>query len=155
MKNWIVLCVLVGFVVAPGLAAQPASLTYGQDYTVSEEVHSVTTIRVAPNRIEQYLAGLRQGWVPGVEIAQEMGLNKGHAMYVSELPSSGEFNIVLVVVFENMAQREKGNDPAVAAELEKRVEEKISEQKSYELTEGYTQIREIVGEYLVREIELK
>jgi hypothetical protein len=155
MRRAFLLGALVGLVFASGASAQMASLTYGEDYTVSQEVHSVTTIKVAPNRIDHYLAGLEQTWVPSLQISEEMGLSKGHAIYVSELPSSGDFNIVLVVVFENAAQREKGNDPALAAELERRVEEKLSEEKGFELTEGYAQIREIVGEHLLREITLK
>jgi hypothetical protein len=31
----------------------------------------------------------------------------------------------------------------------------MSEQESFEVTEGYTQIRDIVGEYIMREVKLK
>jgi len=155
MKKAILLCALVGLVFAPGLSAQPASLTYGEDYTVSPEIHSVTMIKVAPNRIDHYLAGIERSWVRAMEIGREMGLNKGHVIYVSELPSSGDFNVVLLVMFENAAQREKLNDPQVAAAFDRKVEETMSEQESFEVTEGYTQIRDIVGEYMMREVKLK
>jgi len=151
----VLLALLGGLAVAPCLMAQPPSLTYGEDYTVGDQVHAVTTVKVAPNRIDHYLAGLARSWVPANEISREMGLIKDSSIWVSELPSSGDFNVVLVVVFENAAQREKINDPATFAEFERKVEEKFSEQESFQVTEGYTQIREIVGEYLLRQITLK
>ena len=90
-----------------------------------------------------------------MKIGQEMGPNAGHAIYVSELPLSGDFNVALVVRFENMAQREKGRDPAIAAEFQHKVEEKISEDETFKITEGYVKIRDITGEYLMRSVELK
>ena len=112
-------------------------------------------VKVAPNRIDHYLAGLKESWVPGTEIAQEMGLNTGYSIFLSEIPESGLFNVTLVVNFENMAQREKGNDPEIAAELQRKTEEKLSEQESFKITEGYTQIRTIVDEQLMRVVTLK
>ena len=44
------------------LAAQVPSLTYGEDYTYSDQVHDVTTVQVAPNRVGHYLAGLERRW---------------------------------------------------------------------------------------------
>lgn len=155
MKKTILGVLLAVLAFAAAAPAQMQSLTYGEDYTTSEEVQLVTTVRVSPNRIGHYLAGIRQTWVPAMKIAQDMGLNAGHAIYVSELPLSGEFNVALVIRFENMAQREKGNDPAVAAELQRKVEEKISEDETFSITEGYVKIREITGEYLMRSVELK
>ena len=155
MKKTALVVLVAALTLAPGLSAQMQSLTYGEDYTVSDEVQLVTTVRVAPNRIDHYLAGIEQTWVPAMKIGQEMGLNAGHAIYVSELPLSGDFNVALVSLFESMAQREKLNDPATAAEFQRRVEEKISEDENFQITEGYVKIRDINGEYLMREVTLK
>lgn len=151
---------LLAFVATPLLAAQlaaqqPPSLTYGEDYVFTGEVHDVTTVQVAPNRVAFYLAGLERSWVPANEIAMEMGLMSGYTIYVSELANSGDFNVILVVTYENSAQRAKAEDPATNAEFERRVEERLSEAESFQITEGYTQIREITGEYLMREVELQ
>ena len=155
MRKFLVAGVVLSLACAGSLAAQPPSLTFGEDYTVGDAVASVTMVKVAPNRIDHYLAGLKESWVPGVEIAQEMGLNTGYFIFLSEIPESGLFNITLVVNFENMAQREKGNDPEIAAELQRKIEEKLSEQESFKITEGYTQIRTIVDEQLMRLVTLK
>ncbi len=155
MKKTILGVLLAVLVCAAAAPAQMQSLTYGEDYTTSEEVQLVTTVRVTPNRIAHYLAGLKQTWVPAMKIGQEMGLNAGHAIYVSDLPLSGDFNVALVVRFESMAQREKGNDPETAAEFQRKVEEKISEDETFEITEGYVKIRDITGGYLMRSVALK
>jgi len=155
MKRGSTCFVILVLLSAGGLLGQMDSLTFGEDYTLSAEVSEVTTVKVAPNRIDHYLAGIARTWVPANIVGQEMGLNAGHAIYVSELPESGDFNVVLVVRFENLAQREKANDPKVAQELQQKVEAKLSEDESFQITEGYTQIREIAGVTLMREVTLK
>lgn len=155
MMKYLVLALLVTVVFAPRLAAQPASLTYGEDYTYTGEVQDVTTVQVAPNRVDHYLAGLARSWVPANEIAIEMGLMTGYNIYVSELANSGDFNVVLVTRYENAAQRNRFEDPDTFAEFDSRVEEALSEQESFEITEGYTDIRDIVGQYLMREVQLQ
>jgi hypothetical protein len=154
MKKTVFGILLLALVIAPAASAQMQSLTYGEDYTLSDEVQSVTTVSVSANRVEHYLAGLKKTWVPAMKIGQEMGLNTGHAIYVSELPLSGDFNVALVVRFENMAQREKGNDPEIAAEFQSKVEEMISDDETFKMTEGYVKIREITGEYLMRAVKM-
>lgn len=39
-------------------------------------------------------------------------------------------------------------------DYDRRVAARVSEQESFEITEGYTKIREIGGDYLMREVEL-
>ena len=90
-----------------------------------------------------------------MKIGQEMGLNTGYAIYVSELPLSGDFHVALVVRFENMAQREKARDPKIAAEFQSRVEEMISDDDTFKITEGYVKIRVITGQYLMRSVTMK
>ena len=155
MKKTMFGILLVSLVLAPAASAQMQSLTYGEDYTLSDEVQSVTTVSVAANRVEHYLAGLKQTWVPAMKIGQEMGLNTGHVIYVSELPLSGDFNVALVVHFESTEQREKANDPEVAAQFQSRVEEMISEDDTFKMTEGYVKIRDITGQYLMRSVTMK
>ncbi|MDX1530534.1 MAG: hypothetical protein R3362_03325 [Rhodothermales bacterium] len=155
MKKSLLLALLSTSLLAPQVVAQPASLTYGEDYTYTGEVHEVTTVQVAPNRVDHYLAGLAESWVSGNEVAIEMGLMKDYKIYVSELANSGDFNVMLVSIYESAAQRHRFEDPDTYAEFEGRVEERLSEEESFEITEGYTRIRDIVGQYLMREVELE
>lgn len=140
---------------APLAAQQPASLTYGEDYTWGDEIHQVTTVQVAPNRIDFYLAGIERSWVRANEIAMEMGLLHDYRIYVSELPNGGDFNMLLVAIYESAEQRARNQDPDMVLEFTARVQESLPEDESFEITEGYTQIREIVGEYMMRQIEFR
>ena len=155
MRIPLLLAGLAAFAFAPQALAQPASLTYGEDYTVSDEVHSIATVKVAPNRLENYLAGLSTSWIPAMEIGVEMGLMDDYKIYTSELQSGGHFNVLLVQIFENPAQRSLLDDPARAMAYQDRVEQRLSEAEAFVITEGYTQIREINGEYLMREVMMQ
>ena len=148
----LLLALLLTVLAASQALAQPTSLTYGEDYTFTGEVHNVVTVKVSPNRVNHYLAGLSRSWTAGNEIAMEMGLMKDYKIYVSELPNGGGFNVMLVTIFEDAAQRSQFDDPERALEFERRVEARLSEAESFQITEGYAQIREINGDYLMREV---
>jgi hypothetical protein len=42
----------------------------------SKAVWNVTMVKVVPNRIDDYLGGLKQSWVSGCEINKKMGVLK-------------------------------------------------------------------------------
>lgn len=155
MKPLSLFAMLALLALAPQAFAQPPSMTYGEDYTFNGEVHNISTVQVAPNRIGHYLAGLSRSWVTANEVAMEMGLMHDYKIYVSELPNGGDFNVMLVTTFENSAQRTLLDDPARAAEFNQRVEARLSESETFQITEGYTQIRSIVGDYLMREVQME
>ncbi len=80
-----------------------ADLEPWTDYEVSDAVWSVTTVRVDSNMGDAYLEGIRNTWVSGNKIAQELGQIESWAIYRSDLPDSGDFNLLLVVKFANTA----------------------------------------------------
>ena len=43
------------------------------DYTPSKDVWNVTFVKVNPNRIDDYLEGLKQTWLSGCEIGKKQG----------------------------------------------------------------------------------
>ena len=103
---------------AAALFAAPAAaqLEPYRDYTVSDSVASVTTVKVDANRIDDYLEGIRATWVASNEAARQLGQLESYSVFVSDLPNSGDFNVVLVVRFANtadLAPKSKGapSDP--------------------------------------------
>ena len=78
-----------------------ADLEPWEDYEVSEAVYSVTTVKVDSNMGDAYLEGLRETWIPGNKIAMELGQIEDWKIYRSDLPESGDFNLLLVVKFAN------------------------------------------------------
>ena len=75
-----------------------------------------------------------------------------YAVYVSELPSSGDFNIVLVVRYakgEDMQPSRERYDAFMKAWGS------ANEGKVREIVKNYPAMREITGEYVLREITFK
>ena len=130
-----------------------AQLKYGTDFTTSDAVWSVTHIKVKSNMIPYYLEGIKQTWVTGNEVAKELGHLEDWAIYSSILGDSGEYNLTLVVEFKDLAQYDKGRKEF--QEFEELWLKKISEEKREGIVKTYPEMREIVGEYLVRKLDFE
>jgi hypothetical protein len=131
-----------------------ADLEPFKDYDMSEAVWSVTTIRVSPNMDDAYLEGLAKTWTSTNEIAKKLGQIEEYHIYRSDLPQSGDFNLLLVVKFKDANSANQPNKAQYDAFIKE-----MGKQKSDEATEfsqkNYPAMREITGQYQVREITLK
>jgi hypothetical protein len=139
---------LAGFV-----SVASAQLRPYQDYTISDAVSTVTTVRVHANMQDKYLEGLRDTWVASNEVAKRLGYIKDYAIYASDLPASGDFNLLLVVRYRNTADLAPSREryEAFMREWGEANEEK---NKKFSST-VYPNIRDITGDYLMREITVK
>jgi hypothetical protein len=129
-----------------------ADLEPWEDYDIGSSVMNVTTVKVDSNMIDAYLEGLSKSWMVGNERAKELGQIQDYGIYVSELPNSGDFNVVLVVTFADSAdlQPNKEDYDEFMSGWSDAQEEVTDEQ-----VQMYPSIRKITGEYLMREITLK
>jgi hypothetical protein len=131
-----------------------ADLEPYKDYDTSEAVWSVTTIRVAPNMDDAYLEGLAKTWVTTNEVAKKLGQIEEYHIYRSDMPQSGDFNLMLVVKFKDANSANQPNKAQYDAFIKE-----FTKQKSDEVTEfsqkNYPAMREITGQYQVREITVK
>jgi hypothetical protein len=143
---------LSGFILFCFAGAAQADLELWKDYELSEGVTSVTTVKVDANMVEKYLEGLSKTWAPANEIQKELGHIEGYWIHVSQLENSGDFNVVLGVDFKNSAalQPDKAKYDAF---MKKWGEE--NQKKSDEIVMTYPEIREIVGEYMMRSVTFK
>ena len=141
---------LLAFVVS-GVAF--ADLEPYKDYDVSDAVWSVTTVKVDPNMDDAYLEGIAKTWVTSNKIAKELGQIEDYSIYRSITPQNGDFNLLLVVKFANTS------DLAPNKARYDAFMKKLGEQRNQENTEyaqkNYPAMREITGDYLLREITLK
>lgn len=123
------------------------------DYDTSDAVYLVTTVKVDSNMGDAYLEGLKATWVPGNEIAKELGQIEDYAIYRSDLPESGEFNLILVVKLASAADMQPSKERYDA------FMEEYGRQASNEATEfaqqNYPAMRELTGSYMMREITIK
>mgnify|MGYP007113700272 CR=1 FL=1 len=143
---------LLGLVLSGVASVALADLEPWTDYTVSEGVTNVTTVKVDSNMIDKYLEGLSKTWAPANEIAKELGQIEGYWIHVSQLPNSGDFNVVLGIEFKDSAalQPDKAKYDAF---MKKWGEE--NQKQSDEIVLTYPDIREIVGEYNMRSVTFK
>lgn len=109
-------------------------------------------MKVDANMVDDYLEGIKATWVASSEEAKKLGHIADYSVYVSELPNSGEFNVVLVVQVNSAADLEPSKEryeafmKAWGEANEKLVEEKVK---------SYPDIREITGEYRLRRVTFK
>ncbi len=134
-------------------AAAFADLEPYKDYDISDAVWSVTTVKVDANMGDAYLEGIKNTWASGNKVALELGQIESWSIYRSDLPQSGDFNLLLIVKFANTS------DLAPNKERYDAFMKEFGEGRNKETTEyaqkNYPAMRELTGEYLMREITLK
>jgi hypothetical protein len=138
-------CILFAF-------SSQAELEIYKDYDLGTEIIVMTTVRIDPNMEDIYLAGLRESWIKAVRLQKKLGYIKDWKIYGSELPQSGDFNMVLMVIFENSSDldpnKEKYNTFMKSWG-------KANQDNSREITKTYPNVRTLTGEYRLREIMFK
>ena len=130
-----------------------ADLEPYKDYDVSDAVWSVTTVRVNANMDDAYLEGIKNTWATGNKVAQELGQIVSWSIYRSDLPQSGEFNLLLIVKFANTSDLAP-NKARYDAFMKEFGEARSQESTEY-AQKNYPAMRELTGQYLMREITLK
>jgi hypothetical protein len=142
---------LLAFGLAVALAAPAtAQLKPYQDYTVSDSVSNVSTIKVKENMVEDYLQGIRNTWAASNEVAKQLGQMKDYHVYVSDLPNGGEFNVMLVATFANTSDLAPNKARYDAFMKAWGTQHEAATRTT--TTTVYPNLREITGEYLMREV---
>ena len=141
---------LLGVLVSASAAAQ---LEVWEDYEVSDAVWSLTTVKLDPGTQDIYLEGLKSTWVAANEVAKSLGHIEDYAIYTNQAVASGEFDLLLVMKMPNTAamapSRERYNEFMEAWGQEN------MDASNAKVLELYNEIREIQGEYLIRELTMK
>jgi hypothetical protein len=109
-------------------------------------------VKVKPNMSDDYLEGLKETWVASNKVAKELGQIEDFHIFRSQVGASGDANLILVVKFADSSQLEPNKteyDRFMKAWGE------ANEDRTREITKNYPSMREITGEYLVREITIK
>jgi hypothetical protein len=130
-----------------------ADLTPWKDYSVSDGVWSITTIKVDPNMDDAYLEGLKQTWIASNEVAKKLGQIQDYKIFRSDLPQSGQFNLMLVVVYKSTA--DLAPNQARYDAFMKEWGEARNKQTTEFAQKNYPAMREITGQYQMREVTMK
>jgi hypothetical protein len=142
--------ILLTLTMAFGSTAAFADLEPWKDYTISDTVWAVTTIKVHSNMDDAYLEGLKKTWAASNEVAKKLGQIEDYHVYRSDLSESGSFNLMLVVKFKNneMLAPNKTRYQAFMKEWGEERNKKTTDIAQH----AYPAMRDITGEYNVREI---
>lgn len=139
----------LGLAVALSVPAS-AQLKEWQDYTLSKSVSNVSTIKVKENMVEDYLQGIRNTWAASNAVAKKMGHMQDYNVYVSDLPNSGEFNVILVATFANTSDLAPNKARYDAFMRAWGTQNEAATRTT--TTTVYPNLRDITGEYLMREV---
>ncbi len=144
--------VLVGLLTAMIGASAQAELEVYKDYDLGSEITMMTTVKIDPNMEDLYLEGLRDTWIKAVRMQKDLGHIKDWKIFSSDIPQSGNFNMVLLVTFENAADLEPNK-----ARYESFMEKwgKANQENSRKVSKTYPEIRTLTGQYRLREIIMK
>lgn len=144
---------MLAAVAALGLAGNAHAVEIYKDYVPSKAVWNVTMVKVNPNKIDDYLGGLRQSWMTGCAASKAAGAIEDCFIFVSETSAAGPFNVMLVQKFTSAAMMEPNEETynKVMAEVRKT----LAEAKEKELVKGYEEFRTFFGEMNFRRIEWK
>ena len=144
------------------IAAAAAALTLASsamafeaytDYTPSKEVWDVTMVKVNPNRIDDYLEGLKQTWLTGCEVGKKNGVVVDCFVYLSETTANRDFNMMLVMKSPNAASSDPNGDLFKKMQAETRA--MLAKDKQDKIVAGYEELRSFWGEMTFRRIEFK
>jgi hypothetical protein len=124
-----------------------------KDYVPSKAVWNVTMVKVNPNRIDDYLGGLKQTWVSGCEISKKQGVLEDCSIFISETAGGGPFNVMLVQKFASSAAMDpdEARYNAFMTEMRKGLEKA----KQDDLVKSYEDFRTFWGEMNFRRVEWK
>ena len=144
--------VLLSMLLSLGTGVALADLEPWKDYTLSDSVWWVTTIKVHSNMDDAYLEGLKKTWVDSNEIAKKLGQIEEYHIYRSDFGESGNFNLLLVVKLKNSAMLAPSKARYEA--FMKEWGEERNKKSTATAQHDYPSMRDITGEYSMREITL-
>ena len=133
-------------------AVAQADIEMYEDYELGEGVASITTVKVDANMFEVYLEGLMQTWVAANNVAKELGHIASYGIYASELPQSGDFNMMLVVRYASDADLAPSKE---RYEAFMKAWGEANRDNNQKISAEYPKVRKITGEYRMREIVIK
>ena len=147
MKKYLILTACMGLFTAW------AGVCSAQSDAPSTEgsVWNITMVRTKPGMDDQYLKGLATTFKGNLEEAKKPKLILSYKILIGSSATPNDFNILLMVESKDMAALDNGRekfDP-----IAKKIEGPVEEQEKTMVKR--LDIREIVGDKLMREITLK
>lgn len=147
MKKYLILAASVAlFTAGAGLCSAQSDAPYTEG-----SVWNVTMVKTKPGLDDQYLKGLAKTFKGSLDEAKKEKLILSYKILIGGAATASDFNILLMVESKDMAALDNGRekfDP-----IAKKIEGSVEQQEQTMIKR--LDIREIVGDKLMREITLK
>ena len=147
MKKYLILTASVALFTAwTGLCSAQSDAPYTEG-----TVWNITMVKTKYGMSDQYLKGLAKTFKGNLDEAKKQKLILSYKILIGSAATSNDFNILLMVESKDMAALDNGRekfDP-----IAKKIEGSVEEQEKTMVKR--LDIREIVGDKLMREITLK
>ena len=147
MKKYIILTASVALFTAwTGLCSAQSDAPYTEG-----SVWNITMVKTKPGMDDQYLKGLATTFKGNLDEAKKQKLIISYKILIGSAATPNDFNILLMVESKDMAALDNGRekfDP-----IAKKIEGSVEEQEKTMVKR--LDIREIVGDKLMREVTLK
>ena len=130
-----------------------AQMQVFEDYEPSQAVWEMVTVNVEPGEFETYLENLKNTWVQGNEIAKRLGHIEDYAIFGNTNGAGKDFDLILLVKYGSTADLAPSKERYQAFMREWGKQREESSQKT--VREVYNNIRELTGQYQLREITIK
>ncbi len=140
------------FVLAAGIAACAASAALADpyvDYTPVKGAWEVTTIKVDPNHIDDYLVGLKKGFIPFLETLKKHGVIDQY-LILQKLNSGAGGNVQIVEHYPSLAAMDPDRERDMA--IQKEALAQVSKSASDKLTEGFDKYRTFESDEIWTEV---
>jgi hypothetical protein len=115
MKTWLLSAAAVLALSAGAVRAEPYV-----DYVPQKGVWHVITVKVAPNKVDDYVSDLKKGWILEEEVAKKHGLVDSYSVKIKVNASDGAGNVLLIEHIPSMAllEPDQARDQAVEKDME-------------------------------------
>ena len=124
-----------------------------KDYVMSKEIYNVTLVKVKPNHIDDYLAGIKQTFAGGCNVGKKLGEVLDCTILVSTTPGNPDYNVLLMTRAASAALSDP--DEARFNKVEAETRKQLAEDKERQLIEGYEELRTLVGDQDFRRVDFK
>jgi hypothetical protein len=131
-------------IVASAFATSTAFADPYKDYTPEKGVWQVTTVKVDPNHIDDYLVGLKKGLIPGMENAKKHGVIDNYFVMVNPNSGDNSGNILIGQHYVSFAAMDP--DKNRDTQMQKEALAQMSKEEGLRLTNGFDKYRTFVNE---------
>ena len=146
-----------GVIVSAVLCLLAAGVGYAQEHYAEGPVWEVSHYRTTPGHYEDYLAFLRQNFLPSIEEGKKQGLILDFKVFLKPLQGPQDWDVAVAILYPSFAKAldyskaDEDRWKAIDAKLYKTDDEK----KQEEMTAPRFTMREYVSTTYLREVTLR